>query len=64
MIKPTRNNINYFLENFSDDIINSLIKLLQNNTLKLSSNDFELKLPGSLGCMLSHITLWETIENM
>ena len=43
MIKPTRNNINYFLENFSEDVINSLIKLLQNNTLKLSSNDFELK---------------------
>jgi GR25 family glycosyltransferase involved in LPS biosynthesis len=27
------------------------------------SDDFNLKLPGSLGCMLSHITLWETLEN-
>jgi len=26
------------------------------------SDDFELKLPGSLGCMLSHITLWESVE--
>ena len=43
MNKPTRNNINYFLENFSEDVINNLIKLLQNNTLTLSSNDFKLK---------------------
>ena len=26
------------------------------------SDNFELKLPGSLGCMLSHITLWEFVE--
>jgi len=26
------------------------------------SQDFKLKLPGSLGCMLSHITLWEKLE--
>ena len=26
------------------------------------ASDFELQLPGSLGCMLSHITLWETLE--
>ena len=26
------------------------------------SDDFDLQLPGSLGCMLSHITLWESIE--
>ncbi len=26
------------------------------------SDDFKLNLPGSLGCMLSHITLWETLE--
>ena len=27
------------------------------------SNDFKLKLPGSLGCLLSHVTLWEHIYN-
>ena len=27
------------------------------------SNDFQLLLPGSLGCMLSHISLWEKLEN-
>ena len=26
------------------------------------SDDFDLKLPGSLGCMLSRITLWESLE--
>jgi len=26
------------------------------------SKDFTLKMPGSLGCMLSHITLWEHLE--
>tara|TARA_Y100001970_G_scaffold80605_1_gene102341 strand:+ start:318 stop:1025 length:708 start_codon:yes stop_codon:yes gene_type:complete len=26
------------------------------------SEDFDLMLPGSLGCLLSHITLWEKIE--
>ena len=26
------------------------------------AKDFQLKLPGSLGCMLSHITLWENLE--
>ena len=42
MNSQTRNNINYFLENFSSGIINNLIKSLQNGTLTLSSNDFEL----------------------
>ncbi len=26
------------------------------------TNDFQLKLPGSLGCLLSHVTLWEKID--
>ena len=26
------------------------------------SQDFKLSLPGSLGCMLSHVTLWEHVE--
>ena len=43
MNKTTRHNINYFLENFSEDIVDNLIKLLQNNTLTLSSDDFKLK---------------------
>ena len=43
MNKITRHNINYFLENFSEDIVDNLIKLLQNNTLTLSSDDFKLK---------------------
>ena len=42
MNSQTRNNINYFLENFSSGIINNLIKSLQNGSLTLSSNDFEL----------------------
>ena len=42
MNSQTRDNINYFLENFSSGIINNLIKSLQNGTLTLSSNDFEL----------------------
>ena len=42
MNSQTRDNINYFLENFSSGIINNLIKSLQNDTLTLSSNDFEL----------------------
>ena len=25
------------------------------------SKDFKLKMPGSLGCLLSHVTLWEKI---
>ena len=43
MNKATRHNINYFLENFSEDVVDNLIKLLQNNTLTLSSDDFKLK---------------------
>ena len=43
MNKAIRHNINYFLENFSEDVIDNLIKLLQNNTLTLSSDDFKLK---------------------
>ena len=27
------------------------------------SNDFQLNMPGSLGCLLSHVTLWEKIES-
>ena len=42
MNSQTRNYINYFLDNFSSGIINNLIKSLQNGTLTLSSNDFEL----------------------
>ena len=26
------------------------------------SSDFELRMPGSLGCLLSHVTLWETVN--
>ncbi|MAV58380.1 MAG: hypothetical protein CMG07_05315 [Candidatus Marinimicrobia bacterium] len=29
--------------------------------LKYLSNDFKLKMPGSLGCLLSHVSLWEKI---
>ena len=43
MNKATRHNINYFLENFSEDVVDNLIKLLQNNTLTLSSDAFKLK---------------------
>lgn len=27
------------------------------------SSDFELRMPGSLGCLLSHVTLWEKINS-
>jgi GR25 family glycosyltransferase involved in LPS biosynthesis len=27
------------------------------------SDDFDLRMPGSLGCLLSHVTLWEQISN-
>ena len=27
------------------------------------SDDFELRMPGSLGCLLSHVTLWEQVSN-
>ena len=27
------------------------------------SDDFDLRLPGSLGCLLSHVTLWEKVNN-
>lgn len=27
------------------------------------SDDFELRMPGSLGCLLSHVTLWEHVSN-
>ena len=42
MNSQTRNNINYFLEKFSEDVIDNLIKSLQNGALTPSSNDFKL----------------------
>ena len=35
------------------------INLDKYKKMEYLSNDFKLNLPGSLGCLLSHVTLWE-----
>ena len=39
------------------------INLDKYKKMEYLSNDFKLNLPGSLGCLLSHVTLWEHIYN-
>ena len=52
-----------YLEIKSINDLSEVQKPLSSYSLNLiEAKDFQLKLPGSLGCMLSHITLWENLE--
>ena len=69
--KHTKNRLDKTFQLFKEQDVNAMlwegiygldVNIKEYQTLGYLSDDFYLHLPGSLGCMLSHITLWESIE--
>ena len=69
--KHTKNRLDKTFQLFKEQDVNAMlwegiygldVNIKEYQTLGYLSDDFYLHLPGSLGCMLSHITLWESVE--